>query len=666
MSDTEEILELFFDHPKVGISITEQVLKAAAEDSYIDEELWTFLLNKRDSEVPITEEIVTLAARNLEKCNMLITKLLDAYATVIPTTPAVIEGIVGHLNRPTVEMFVNITGAAILITKSLIGHIPVLWRSSDEVLEFVLEKGTTRDETMDEVINTIARRSDPATLQKFLTRSGVVLHIGEDMVEAAARNRDHGCEMMTFFLESYGEVPVTEQAIKSAFKNMRSGHLIVALLVKESANKIPMTEWVISMIAIHQSGSVFRQLLDQRASDIPITAWVIDAIARGGRNSEEEWGILFENGILTPDAVGEVIESIVANLEGYILQLFIDQKGVEIQVTEEIVHAAMKNSLNGNDMMTIILENRDRRAPITKKAINLIATAFDNAILQQSLDGGDIDILTSQELFLAAAGNTGHGKEVVRFLLEEYTEDISVTEEVVVAAAHNWRSGQDILALLLDRRDGMIPVTEEALCAIIDRLWDSAETLMLILEKSRTDIPITEDILREAAETRPPSLEILRLLLDRQGSKIKITEPIVNAAAGNGYHAKDLVALLLDKGGSGIPITTNTIEVIIDNEEGGLRVLTMLLERGMASIPLTERTFERARNRNRSHKLMKLLPHFISTDRDDVGLPQRNSQNGYMEERFGMDMLTRVGACQSYLYLSAFLIILLSFYLGRL
>lgn len=674
----KEILELFFDHPKVRISITEDVLKAAVKGGEIDEELWTFLLNKRGSEVPITEEIVILAAENYMKCNMLITRLLDARATVIPTTPAVIEGIVWHLNKPTVEMFLNTTGVDLLITKSLVEYISMHSRSSDEVMGFLLEKGTTRDETMDEVINAIARRTDPATLQKFLTRSGIELHIKEGIVEAAAGNWDHGCEMMNFFLETYGEVPVTEQAIRSTLAIGGSGYLIVALLVEKSANTIPMTEWVISIIAIHLGGPVFRQLLGQRASDITITANVIEAIASDSRNSEEEWGILFENGILKPDSVGEVIGSIIAKSEKSILQLFIDQKGVEIEVTEEIVDAAKRNRRNGNDMMTVILESRDRRAPITKKAINLIAMAFDSAILQQSLDGGDIDILTPQELLLAAAGNIYHGKELICFLLEEYNEDISVTEEVVEAAADNWGSGRDILALLLDRRDGMIPVTEKALCSIVRRLWDSAEALMLILEKTRTEIPITEYVLRQAVTAKLKSVEILRLLLDSQGSKITITEPIVNAAAGNGYDAKHLVAFLLDKGGSGIPITTNTIEAIINNESGGLQVLTMFLQRGITNIPMTERIFERARD-NRGHsiygilrndggesQLMKLLQNFTIIDWGDVVLPQRDSQNDSGEERFGMDMLTRLGAYQSYLYLSAFLVILLPFYFGHL
>lgn len=661
----KEILVRLFDHPKVRIAITEDVLKAAAEDRDIDEELWTLLLNKRGSEVPITEEIIILAAKNYEKSNMLISKLLETCAAVIPTTPAAVEGILGYVNRPTVEMFLNITGVDVLITKSLIEHIPILWRSSDEVLEFLLEKGTIRDETMDEVISAIVRRSDPVTLQRFLTRSGSVLHIEEDIVEAAARNWGHGYQMMTFLLERCGEVPVTEQAMMYTLANGQSGQLIAALLVEKSANTIPMTECVISMIARHRSGPVFRQLLDQRATDIAITADVIEAIASGGENSKEEWGILFENGILAPDGVGEVIESIVANSEKSVLQLFIDQKGVKIRVTEKIVHAAMNNSLNGNDMMTVILESRDRRVSIAKKAIKSIAMAFDTAILQQSLDGGGIDMLTPQDLFLAAAGNSIHAKEVIRFLLE-YTEDIVVTGEVVEAAAANWRSCQDILALLLEKRDGIIPVTKEALCSIIKRQWDSMETLMLIFEKSRAEISITEDVLLKAAETSPPSVETLKLLLERQGSKMNITERIVNAAAGNRYRAKRLVALLLDKGGSGIPITTNTIETIIDNERDGCGILTLFLQRGITNIPMTERILERARNSNQSHKLVKLLPYFISTDRDDMSLPQRKSQNDSREERFGIDMLARVGAYQSYLYLSAFLVILLSFYLGHL
>lgn len=633
----KEILALFFDHPKVRISITEDVLKAAARSREIDEDMWTFLLNKRGTEVPITKDIVVLAARNYKKGNMLITRLLDECATVLPTTSTVVKEIVGNANRPTVEKFLNMTGVDILITKGLIEAISI-HPINRGVLELLLEKGTTRHETMHEVVNAIVRQSAPATLHQFLTRSGIALHIEEEVVEAAVENWNHGDEMINFFLgRKGGEVPVTEQAIKTAFMNSKSGQQIIARLVEKSANTIPMTEWVICKIARHASGSVFRQLLDQRASDIQITAEVIEAVADGGENSEEEWRILFENGMLTADAVGGLIGSIIANSKKSILQLFIDQIGVEIHVTEEIVHAAMRNLWYGNGMMVGILENSDRRTPITKKAINSITMGFDTTVLQECLNRGYIDTLTSQELILAAAGNLQHGKELIHFLLEEYIKDIPIVQEVVEAAADNMGSGHDILALLLEKRGGMIPVTEKALCSIIRQQWKSAKTLMLILEKIKTEVLITEKVLQEAVMIPSiiprPRTEILRLLLDRQGRAMKITERIVNTAACNGCYAKDMMALLLDKGGPGIPITANTIEAIFENDYGW-EVLTLFLQRGITSIPITEKSLEKARNNKRKgYKLRKLLPHFANNNQNDTSLLQKKEKSQYYSNK---------------------------------
>ncbi|KAM0219151.1 hypothetical protein ACHAQD_006673 [Fusarium lateritium] len=438
----EEVLRLFFDHPRVRLSVTEPVLQMVAKGRTTEAGAWALLLNKRGTETPITEDIVRLAAENLFKGNELVSRLATEWATSLPTTPAVINAIVGYLDRPTVELYLDKTRTRVSITRALVDKTVRNWRHGDEVLLLLLERGTTEPENLNEVIESLARQCDTSTLQQFLNATGFKLQINEQNVEAAAYNKKHGDKMMALLVEKQGgEIPITKEAIESVYYNQRSGQQILQLLVEKSVNTIPMTEPIIEMFARHRGASVFQNLINQRAGDISITGNVIKAAASGSnfstRNSEEEISTLLKKGRLAKNAVRGVIKSILANTERSILQLFLDQTGVEIKVTEEIIQAASNNRSNGNAMVALLLERGGRSIPITGNVLIPIAKHCDASNLRHVFDEGDTDMRTSQELLQAAAGNRWYGDKVMSFLLESQSEDFQITEKIVEAAAKN-------------------------------------------------------------------------------------------------------------------------------------------------------------------------------------------------------------------------------------
>ncbi|KAF4332393.1 WD domain protein [Fusarium beomiforme] len=161
---------------------------------------------------------------------------------------------------------------------------------------------------MEEVVKAIVTNSDPGILQRFLDKNRFEFQIKEIIVEAAARNRYNGHQMIALLLKANGgEVPVTGKAISAALYNPISGEKILALLVETSAHTIPMTEETITGIARHMGGSVFRQLIEKRGSEIPLTGEVIEAVAACPRNCKEVMVSLLEHGIATNDAIEGVI-----------------------------------------------------------------------------------------------------------------------------------------------------------------------------------------------------------------------------------------------------------------------------------------------------------------------------------------------------------------------
>jgi hypothetical protein len=655
----KDILELLLEHPRVSLSITEDVLKTAAKDRGLDGELWTFLLDNRGIEVPITEDIVKLAAKNFTKGDKLITRLLDKWAAVIPTTPAVIRAVVRNLRKSTFQKFLSMTEVEILVTGDLIHSAAMNWVNSEGVLALLLEEGTTEIDRMKEVVKAIVTESDPDILKKFLDKNGFEVQIKEDIIEAAAGNPYNGDQMIALLLEANGgEIPITGKVIRAALNSRNSGEKTVALLVEKSANTIPMTEETIKGIAKHVGGSVFRQLIKKRGSDIPLTGEVIEAAAASPSNCKEVMASLLEQGTVSTDAIEGVIQAIIRKSKKAILQQFLNQNRLEIQITEDIVKAAAKNKSDGNEMISLLLEKQSEAVSITEEVIIAIIRDLNATVLRQIWDSDRVKIKITEEVIEAAAGNFDHGKEVVAFLLENQEKSLSITKRAVEIAAGNWGCGKGILALLLEERGGDIPITEEALIKVVCRLEDSMETMTLLLEKSRTEILITENIMKAAAASQNGGRKLLALLLERQGRELKITEGIVKAAARNYYYGRDLMALLLEKGGPEIPITDKVIKAVVGNGGNGKEILTLLLQWGVLGIPVTEEILKAARSRKGSRAITALLLQLVNTDENTTALT--TGQMGDKEmDREQVQINTQVGLIGywRYLLLCAILII---------
>ncbi|KAG5772021.1 hypothetical protein H9Q72_001634 [Fusarium xylarioides] len=659
----KEILELLFGHPRVRILVTEDVLKTGAKDRFMNEEAWTYLLKKRGPEVLMNEDIVKYAATNPRMGNKLIKRLLDECGPIIPTTPAVVNAIVGHLDKPTIELYLNMTGAIMRITKALIDKAAENPFNQMDELALLLERGIIEDEKIEELMPSIVRGCSVTTFQEFLHRTGTQIQINEQIVEGAAQHKFYQVEMLALLLERQGGgIPITDLVIESALRHDGDHPETLDLLVEKSADTIPMTTRSITMIARLGSVSAFQKLMDQRASDVPFAGEVIEAISFASRNREERYRILFEKGIVTTGAVSEVTKSALSHMGPSILKQFIDQNEIDIEITEENVLAAAKNWGNQSDVMKLMLERRDRSVPISERTIIAIANYFEVVILQQIFDEGDTNIRISQELLQAAAANYPYGEEVVSFLLDKQVEDLPVTEEIVEAAANNWLTGKDVLALLLERQDGMIPVTDKSLYTMIGN-WNGIGMLMLVLERCRPKISVTEQVIEEAARN---STEALETLLERRGKDFEMTERIVNAIAGKGWLDKRRLAVLLDKCGPEIHITEHTVERILRNKYESVEILALFLQRGI-SIPVTEEILAQARESIYSPALVMQFSHFADMQDDALNLvgegKQQEETNGSDAQR---DPIIELRGYWTYFCLFSLFVILLSHYLVTL
>ena len=477
-----EILPLLLDLKGSKVQITEEVVKAAAENepdglmtllpdqrqreemakaaAARREKVMALLLDRRGDEIPITGGVVKAAAENCYKGKDLITLLLDRRGNDIPITEEVVMAAV----------------------------------ESEKVMTLLLDRRGGDIQITEEVVKAAA--GNTGSVMKLLLDRRDDIPITEEVVKAAAGNMYHG-EVMTLLLDRRGDdIPITEEVVKAAAGNRYQGE-VMALLLDRRGDNIPITEEVVKAAAGNRyHGEVMTLLLDRRENDIQITEEVVKTAAE---NTGSMMKLLLDRGGDNIPITEEVVKAATGNKHhGEIIKLILDRRGDNIPITEEVVKIAAGNKFRGDRVMALLLDRRGDDIPITEEVVK------------------------------TAAGNKNYGDKVMTLLLDRRGDDISITKEVLKAAAGNKYHGDKIMTLLLDRRGDDIQITEEVVMAAAGNKWTGKEVMTLLLDQ-RDGIPITEDVVKAAAGNEEGGHEVVSLFLKQYANKLHITNMLMNA-----------------------------------------------------------------------------------------------------------------------------------------
>ncbi|QVM13334.1 hypothetical protein D8B26_007942 [Coccidioides posadasii str. Silveira] len=271
---------------------------------------------------------------------------------------------------------------------------------------------------------------------------------------------------------------------------------------------------------------------------------------------------------------GDIVEKIAGMHHYSMMNLLLDQRGADIIITEEVLKAAAGNEKSGKEMMALLLNQQDAHIKIT------------------------------EEVLKAAAGNEKSGKEMMALLLNQQDAHIKITEEVVKAAARNWHSGKEVMVLLLNQPEVNIKITQEMVTTIATTF--NKDGMALLLNQQEADVEITEEMVKAAARNWHSVKEVMALIFNQQEADVEITEEMVKAAARNWHSGKEVMVLLLNQPEVNIKITQEMVTTIATafNKE----VMALLLNQQEADIEITEEVLKAAAGNKYSGKeVMALL-----------------------------------------------------------
>jgi hypothetical protein len=145
----------------------------------------------------------------------------------------------------------------------LFGPSDVSYKTMPELLENLTSRNAT---SFLEVVET----SDIRGVEHFLMRRGLEVPLSEDMIKGAVGNEKSGRDIMHLFLKKRkSEVEITEAVVKAAAENVRSGRDIIILLLEQCDSEAQVTKGVINALqatSVEGHEAIVKLLLDKGAN----------------------------------------------------------------------------------------------------------------------------------------------------------------------------------------------------------------------------------------------------------------------------------------------------------------------------------------------------------------------------------------------------------------
>ncbi|KAE8366416.1 hypothetical protein BDV27DRAFT_91676 [Aspergillus caelatus] len=254
--------------------------------------------------------------------------------------------------------------------------------------------------------------------------------------ELAVQSRDASIEVISVLLDEFDE-KVTTRVLEAAARNRGNGEEVIKFLLVRLGDQITVTKDVVIAAGENwENGEgVMKLLLEYRGDQIKIDEEVVIAAAANRGNAKGVFKVLLD---------------------------YQDQ----IIITEEVVKAAAGNRWNAVVLMTLLLDRRTDQVKITEEV--LIAAAGNwgsgEGVLNLLFDYLGDEIEVTEDVLISAAGNWANGEAVMKLLLRRRGAQVMVTEEVLKATVSNRGNKEALVKLLLGHlldHQGQITITDE-------------------------------------------------------------------------------------------------------------------------------------------------------------------------------------------------------------
>ncbi|OAL43917.1 hypothetical protein IQ07DRAFT_649707 [Pyrenochaeta sp. DS3sAY3a] len=599
----KDVLEIIFDLRKEDVHITAEMFEAAARNRQNGKDMIMLLIDKCGSEVPIKKHTFFCAVQNSSQGKDILECLFESKPTDCPTLQELVSYIEAHRHA-----------------------------SSRRIIQFLLER--TSVPIPEATVLAICKGFAEDVVRYMLRKCGKTIAFTPAVLVAITKKFNH--KIMRHLLEESGpSIHLTEQVVLAASDNYSSGEKVLRLLLSSSKAIVHADDKVLAAITRSFDVEILQCLLCRCGKTIPITEFVLTSIAKNSKNGTQKMKALIKHYGSDLRASDATLTLIAKFFPKEVMELFLEQAEIHPSITESVIKAASENRRHGKNILMCLLNHKGILVAATSSIHALIATNFDEDVMDLLLHQPGDRLFVSNTVIEGAAGNREHGNEVMKLLIFNWDRhelnSVSIlgsivggfdqevlqcllgklgrafrlSHELIKAAAFNWNYGEKVLTLLLEQCEPKPSVTPELLEELVK--GSSPNILRLLLDESAGS-SITPSVLEAAAKNQRQGADIMRLLLDLI-EEVTNERALIKLAAQNFWGGKEIVEAIM---GKGISISAITQELFEEVAAGSYRrntraIMTLFLELGV-DVSMTERLARTvARRREDSEEVMSFL-----------------------------------------------------------
>lgn len=556
--------------------VTDEVVKAAIKNETSGPQTLRILMEYRETEPGITEEMMKIAAGNWGCGRQLMMMLLDRCGTIPITEDVLMAAVENELcGKEVISTLVDRCSCQMTITEALVNFAADNKRNRD-VINFLIGGPGAEPEIMEGGMIQIARRFDKDVIQTLLGRS-------------------------TF------KLPLTHRVTLDITK--MSSKSVVVLLLRRHGNFLPMINEIETEVTRRFGEEVMDILLDLRRADAPITEKVLKAVV-----CNDLGDVLLSQqrreSHIAPDIFNLACRSWRRGEQ--ILRALLRYESTEILLSKDLVVAAAENSRSGSRLIVALINHQGLNVRLEKEVVTEIIRRLDNEAIELLFDRQP-EIELTETILIAAACNVKYEGNLMEFLLKAQSSKPPITEAVILAAINNRGRGFKLLAWLLQQtisptvvgligdivsHDGCPsnimalllrqPNHQVVLCDIIGEIFERRYEDVISHLLYYSEVPLVETIAKAAAANKENGYMIFSVL--HEEVKVPITQDVVEAALRNTGAGLKIIELLVNEGNM-IPITKEVLQVAEENKESGNMMAKLLLDR-QHDVPISERLKE--------------------------------------------------------------------------
>ncbi|GES61681.1 HET-domain-containing protein [Aspergillus terreus] len=447
-----ELMKLVFDHKGTALPITDAVIVAAARNMSHGKAIIELLLERGGNGFSLSDRILLAAAENNESGSEIIKLLLERERGKIAVNGTVVIAAAQYVNED---------------------FLRILMRCD--------RTNYTRDAHIQ-----IASKFDAEFMKMLLAKEGESFRPTEDILIAAAGNRNARGVLDVLFEERGNEIEITEDFIAAAVSNKYADG-VTQLLLQRRRSEVELSERVVVAAAASWLGKKTMKLLLGRQCKARLSEGLVAAVAR--------------------------------HFDADIMSLLLDSIQGSIDVTEAVVTSALKRE-NGEDILQLLFRTKRDTVHVKDSAIIQVAKSCNDETMKLLLDGGQGSINITDAILIAAARNK-HGPSMLKLLLRQIRDKLQISEELIIEVV---RKGREALRALLDEWGHELHLTEDILAAAAGH-WYGKELLQLLFERKPAEIRITEKVIIAAAGSKRHQ-EVMKLLVDHSPETVRAADAI--------------------------------------------------------------------------------------------------------------------------------------------